>query len=159
MHLLSAVDPGVREAGVATFEEGRLARAEYVRVDYGSGPEQVDRMAEALYKACGGEDAGEIVCETMVFRSKRTDAAQDIVQVQTVVGALVGWAGGTRVRFVEPAEWTSSRPKTVNHTRIRSRLDAEETEALERALRRTPKDNHKEILDAVGIGLFALERL
>lgn len=159
VELLAAVDPGVREAGVAVFEGGKLARVEFVREDYGSGPAQIDRMARALYVACGGEDAGAIVCETMVFRSGRTDAAQDIVDVQTVVGALIGWAGGEAVSLVAPGDWTSKRSKTVNHVRIRSRLDAEETARLEAGLARCPKANHKEILDAVGIGLYALRRL
>lgn len=162
--VLVSVDPGVRNAGLAVFRDGVLVDVKFIFHDNGIGPAQIVGMARELFEETPG--AHKIVVERMNFRAGRSDAATDLMDVMAVVGAYLGLLGnsagdavGGWIEFAEPSEWTSGRPKAQNHARIRSRLSEEEKTALEAGLYRCPKANHKELLDAVGIGLYALKRL
>ena len=98
-----------------------------------------------------------IAIERMEPRANRKEAWDSLVDLAVISGGF-GYMMGD-VIWVRPSLWTGKRNKEANHRRIRARLEAEETSALELGLENCPTRNHKELLDAVGIGLYTLRRL
>lgn len=153
---IAAVDPGKYEAGWAVFEGGRL-------VDCGASyhePRLNQRvfvsLSDTVSEAIGDVDVVHV--ESMKMRRNTLAAVPRLMELMMFVGALAVRVE-TKVELVEPQVWTSGRPKAANHRIIRSRLDAKEAQHLDVVLGRTLRRNHKEVLDAVGIGLYALQRL
>jgi len=64
-----------------------------------------------------------------------------------------GW-----LKLVPAAEWKANLSKAIHHARIAKVLDLGEGVVLSAGVLNVPKTHHKEVLDAVGIGLHALGR-
>lgn len=157
-----SIDPGLRKAGIAWWTAGKLTKVSYSWADVGEGPDQILASASAIvgeFPPCVMLEG--LVVEKMEFRSTRTDAVGDILDVQSVVGALMAKVDPrlVKIEFALPSVWTGKRKKEVNHPRILSRLDEAERAAVEHALASSPAMVAGEILDAVGIGLYHLRRL
>ena len=157
--VLVAVDPGLREAGLAVFVGGKLARVERVAVDNGEDVQQWRAMGEALAEACP-DDVQHIAVEEMRPRRNMPEAVPRIMHLVGVTGAFVGaFALNVTTELVDPHVWTAGLNKTLNKARIAQRLSPEETKVMDAALAKCVARNRKELWDAVGIGLFALKRL
>lgn len=157
--VLVSVDPGLRQAGLAVFRDGQLASVCYVGVDDGEGPQQWRAMGTALADACPA-DTTRIAVEEMRPRRNMAEAVPRIMQLVGVTGCFLGnWDMSVPAELVDPHVWTAGLAKTANAARIRARLSADEQAALAAGLAKCPKPNHKELVDAVGIGLFTLRRL
>ena len=149
---LVAVDPGLRECGVAVFENGKLVFAKLVTAPHRrEGATQWSDMALEV-KSEVDLPVDRMAVEQMEVRKTKTSAWKDIIFALFALKS-------TEVISVKPSRWTQGRPKQANHVRIRSRLNRGETRALTEGLEETPSANHKELLDAVGIGLYVLRRL
>lgn len=158
---LVAVDPGLRECGVAVFENGKLVFAKLVTAPHRrEGATQWSDMALEV-KSEVDLPVDRMAVEQMEVRKTKTSAWKDIMQLAHVAGGIFALFAlkSTEVISVKPSRWTQGRPKQANHVRIRSRLNRGETRALTEGLEETPSANHKELLDAVGIGLYVLRRL
>ena len=68
-------------------------------------------------------------------------------------------AGCLRTTLVYPRQWKGQTPKPVNHRRIRATLSASEIACLDRSLVDVTNSLQHNVLDAVGIGLYAVGRL
>lgn len=155
-----SIDPGLKECGVAVWEDGVLVAAYLVQTPLDDTTEDIDlrilAMGDALESALpSGVD--RLVIERMEPRKDKQAAWSNLLDLAYISGRASGQA--SEVRFLRPSVWTGKRNKMQNHPRIRARLSAAELEALAEGLRACPKGNHKELLDAVGIGLYDLERL
>jgi hypothetical protein len=84
----------------------------------------------------------------------------DILTLAREAGRVAGScaAAGATVRWVKPAEWKGQLPKDVCHRRVRALLTDEERAILTRDCRGMPASKRHNVLDAVGIGLWALGR-
>lgn len=82
----------------------------------------------------------------------------DLLRVEGTGHLLTGWLRPRRLVTWTASAWKGSVPKDIHHPRIRHALGPDETAILERAIKAAPKTNAKEILDAVGIGLYGLGR-
>jgi len=158
---LVAIDPGLNECGLALFVDGVLWFTELIQspeldktmpID-----ERVGAMANALNSRIGECGATGLIVERMEPRGSRSDAWSSLIDLAMIGGSTL--SHGAPVLYLRPSSWTGGRTKKINHLRIRKRLSAQETRNLEAGLRDCPAANHKEILDAVGLGLFHLERL
>lgn len=67
-------------------------------------------------------------------------------------------ARGMSVTYVTPNDWKGSTRKETSHQRILARLSAGETQILALAFRDVAKSKQHNVLDAVGIGLYAAGR-
>jgi len=164
---LLTLDPGLRGLGVGIFLHGKLTATDAICADEGEDANQqraIGTAAAAWFREFrpgrwAAEDTA-LVFERMVLRRGRLDAVGSIIELSTVSGVVLGLVSAAGVISVEPAAWTGGRSKeTVNHVRIRTRLDEAETAVLETALRSCIPRHRIEVLDAVGIGLYALGRL
>ena len=62
------------------------------------------------------------------------------------------------MRFVSPAAWKGQVPKKIHHPRILRSLSEVEREIVLDVLDLLPASTRHNVLDAVGIGLWALKR-
>lgn len=161
MSSLVSIDPGLRVCGVAAFEDKLLTRCGTARWDKGSGPEQWVGMAAAVSCLLGDSwriDPETLAIEKMVTRRGRSDAHSALIELSQVSGAIYALVSASEPVAVAPQDWTKGRPKRINHRRVRYRLSKQETRILDEALEDTKRENQKEVLDAVCIGLHVLGR-
>lgn len=165
--ILICVDPGKNNAGLAIFRKKVLVACGFAVSKEGEGPARWLNTAQAvvdkLHTMQEGSHRDGLKCDTLAVehmetRSGRTDAHGDLIELSQVSGAIWAMLPWEKGYAVKPA-WTGGRNKQVNGARIRSRLSVGETAILEHGLFGVPAGNVKEVVDAVGIGLFVNRRL
>ena len=158
MSNLLSIDPGTRAVGFAVFEESELVwtRASIAPKAARSLGELIAHHSSIVKPWGSGRD---VAVEVMHWRpNDPASQPQDLLHVQAVGMALAGRMGAeiTCYRF---QDWKGSIPKRVHHKRIMGALTGQELEVLSYHIDRTPLRNRKEVMDAVGVGLFHLERI
>jgi hypothetical protein len=160
-----AIDPGIRGCGVAMFNGQELELAEYVKnpCEKGNGPLECYFMARAIVEWTLPEPEiydysyHEIVCEWPQVYTKGKGDNNDLLALAGVDAAIFSTfvASGIdcTVKHFLPKEWKGQTPKAVCHQRVKNALSAEE----QKRIKGTAYLLHN-VLDAVGIGLFALGR-
>jgi hypothetical protein len=150
--MLIAVDPGVRKAGVAMFDDGELAAAWLVR---GDGPcETAFRVRVEIGNRIVRDVVNLLVIEKpQVYLEVKIDN-NDLIDLSVMVGAVAG--NFSSVRFVLPREWKGQVPKDVMINRIKERLSSEERDRVELP---NEKKAQADVWDAIGIGLYRIGRL
>lgn len=157
-----AIDPGLRNCGVAIGENGQLIACALV-----SNPDKKSRNAAAwsamaLAVKAWADNHGPFavaVSETPMqylpghLKGKRVDP-DDLLQLQGVVGALSMAFPG--LKTIQPYQWKRQLPKDVCFTRIKSRLSPEESAHLSDC-KCAPSLLHN-VGDAIGIYLDSVGR-
>lgn len=173
---LVAIDPGYSRNGqgcaVAVFEGTALVRVLFAR------PETVDH---ATLRSIGAE---QVVWECPQVDSRTRVSVPAVVQLAAIGGTLAGLiagASGATVEPVTPSAWKGSAPKPVAHGRMWDRLSDDERLLLGGEATATQIAAAKRrgaacrwdparspyypatwvthnVLDAVGIGLWKLQR-
>jgi hypothetical protein len=108
--------------------------------------------------ACGGGcplfDVRRVVIELPQSYPSHPVPPNDLITLAFLAGRYAGRVPeGTEVQTVFPHEWKGNLPKDVCAARVRARLSKEEL-ALVKACDVPEKQKHN-VLDAIGIGLFA----
>lgn len=155
-----AIDPGVRVVGWAKRYGSAIVSCGIARSDI---PRIETRALDIAARICPYYNAAPVPVAVESMRWRPNDPKSqpnDLIDVQTV-GLLVAarLSGGLGIRLVPPQEWKRSLPKAVVHNRIAGVLSEDEREIVANALARAPKEHAKEILDAVGISLYASGRV
>lgn len=148
MRLIS-IDPGVKYFAYAVFEDGVLQDAEKCYVN------NVRRFAnEHMPRA--------LVCEKpVVYRHIPSNIVVDLAIAAGIVVSSYQLATGAEVVWYTPTQWKGSRPKK-DHQRdcILPSLSLDELSLIKIKTSRTRQPKwDKDIVDAVGIGLYHLGRL
>lgn len=160
MSSLLALDPGLRGAGIAYFVDGVLVRAYYAEnpVESGNGPPAWFALAEKVYFDFKerGHKVDEYVCEVMQVYRQGPGDPNDLIELAGVAGAVgASFPLKPDTAFgYKPRVWKGSSPKWAHQPLILGRLSNTEVEAIEET-RKTVVGN---AVDAVGIGLYHLER-
>ena len=163
--VLHAFDPGLWATGVATFKGGRLVACAALHSRWGCGAVQYRKTAQTaadwMHTQQGRTARAGVGCvvEGMVCHKGQPGAHPRLLELQAVLGGVVALVKADLVEVVPSTKWTSGKSKADRTPVLKKRLDAEETEIMFNVLRETPADNHKEVLDAVALGLWALGRL
>jgi hypothetical protein len=159
VHWLVTVDTGKRKAGLAlwrvTGDDAQLLDAELVVV---KGRWAAARMAVALLATAQGLIEGRAAAEAPVIwmvekprKLKNMQAAhKDLDALLAVLEDLaprVKAATGRVPKPVWPSKWKGQVPKAAHHPRITRELRPGE-----------PTSEQKDVLDAIGIGLWATGR-
>ena len=161
-----SIDPGKDTAGVALFDDGRLAVCSVCRFRRGNKVSQLKGIGSKLAGMINDwlaedhrKDANVVLAiEGMEMRKDKLEAVPRIIELSVMSGVVWGLVDFDRGVEVSPGKWTHGRPKAVNHQILREVLDDEESEALQTGLDACPGYKQKEVLDAVGIGLYVLHR-
>lgn len=156
---LLAIDPGVHRLAYALFEHEHLIHCGLLNL--GDAPAS---MVAAIVNLTRNLQAKSYVIEVpQVYQAKRqaTDA-NDLIDLAQVVGVCVAAAIGrdytASIRQPRPHEWKSNVPKDIQNKRDLARLDLAEIEVYKHGINGIRKSWQHNVIDAVGIGLWALNR-
>lgn len=140
-----AIDPGA-DAGWALFDVAPAGRL----IGCGLGApasSKVDRV---------------IVERPMIYPGGRQKARPaDVIKLATRAGEAGGMYAriwGIEPEYVEPHAWKGSVDKNIHHARVWAKLTPDEQAIVSAAARGVAVGKRHNILDAVGIGLFAVGR-
>ncbi len=136
-----SIDPGVKGCGVACWIDGRLLAAEYAK--------DVGMFAPF--------DVLVIELPVVYTQSKWKGDPNDLIELAYVVGRLAERAerwGAEIVRY-KPREWAGQVPKEIRWERAEKLLSEDERAKIDWP---TAKGLRHNVFDAIGIGLFYLER-
>lgn len=138
-----AIDPGVQACGVAWFSrKGELERAEYVHVSsIGALCSPFEKLIIEMPRIYPGS-------------GQRKGDLNDLLDLAAVVGRCEQRLGPLASRRVFPAQWKGQVPKKIMNARVLGKLSPDEQDRIKRAGAKTHN-----VLDAIGIGLWALGRL
>lgn len=154
---LLAFDPAVHHVAWAAFDGGRLARCELVR------DKKLGAALEQRFRASSGWQPMRVLIEIpQVYEQRKWEGdPNDLIDVAVTVGRVAQAFGpeGPAAEFVRPRRWKGTAPKEVVGRWIVKRLDDAEQNVLRTAKAPVPASLHHNIVDAIGIGLWALGRL
>lgn len=152
MRLLS-IDPGLRNCGVACFENGKLSFARLVKSDKKNPmPMALADMVNALVKDVGKKFDAVVIEQPMIYPGRRGKArASDILNLTAVVGAICGEYRGCKVVTYKPFQWKGQLPKKVCEFRVKKKLSKEELKKVKLA----GALSHN-IWDSIGLGMYYL---
>jgi hypothetical protein len=147
-HLIS-IDPGKDRFAWAAFENDKLVRCDLFTA-WSAGIERMSSLKG---------DVLVFIELPQVYNQRHWKGdPNDLIGVALTVGGLKFAARTAReVRLVLPHEWKGNVPKAVMLKRIESKLDDDEKEVLAQAA--IAKGHRHDVVDAIGIGLWALGRL
>lgn len=155
--LTLAVDPGKQHAGWALFEGGVLKYCGIVRdLD---GPYEV---AQAVWEAAQNHGLRLDELDTLIVESQQIyrfggSDPNSMIPVATTAGAVLGKAPKWTKRMNPlPREWKGSTEKSIYTDRIQNALSPSELIVLDRL--KTTKKYRIDVVDAIGLGLFATGR-
>mgnify|MGYP001545447881 CR=1 FL=1 len=105
------------------------------------------------------EPPGLIVVESMQYRAGYEFAAQDIIDLSVIQGAIAALAltKYPGAEYIDPpySEWASRGKKEVTRRRIWKALDPGETKVLEKGSKGSKGHN---VVDSCGMGLYGAKR-
>lgn len=171
MRKVISIDPGLARVAYAIWEPetGKLLRAGLVRKDHEVATERAQKWADMAWAVDDELDLGsgdeiwlvlevpQIYKETQ-NRDKKGHGRDpnDLIDLAGVLGAL---AGKLVVGHVEwsplPREWKGQLPKAISKMRVDEKLSAAEKETVEWP---SVKEFHKDVYDAIHMGIVYLER-
>ncbi len=162
--LLLSIDPGTRALGWAYWSQRdeTLIAAGCSRVKavvpgsaaLARGHVENIRIPDSIARPY---QCAAAVVEHMEAKAARATTPQDLIEVEAV-GCLVAASLAANWALIGASEWKGTIPKEIHHPRLLEVLNAAELMVVNEALIRVPVSNHKEVLDAVGIGLYYLRR-
>lgn len=162
MSRMLAIDPGRRAIGWALFCGSDLDLCGLIRANEADLPTDALRMAREVDRT---------VCRLVIERMRVYPIQQqkgdqnDLLDLSFVSGVVVGVVAGnkaqgeTHVELVTARDWKGQVPKDVVHKRILAVLSSNERLVLEKGTAKVPASLRHNVLDAVGIGLWACSRL
>ncbi len=143
MTKLIAIDPG-DFAGVALFEGELLARVEFV-----VGAARVGWKWE-------GPPHCDVVCEVPQKYVGSNAEMQSLLTLAVTAGYLIGAVQPKSIKLCFPRDWKGQRPKDVDNAYTLKLLTDQERQILE--VSGIPRSQLHNVIDAIGIGLWALKR-
>ncbi len=163
-----AIDPGTHGLAYAAFSaEGRLCSTFFVRLHRESEDQydavvNLSRVVKAVRDLlpCRDDEPRKVIVEIPQYYANQSARPSDLIRLSAMAGAAAASVPGEgHARFVLPRVWKGSRDKDAFTRFIYDCLDQDElglvTSPDEEGFRRIDGD----ILDAVGMGLWSLDRL
>ena len=149
---LVAVDPGVKLAGVAIFDDTQLMAAYLVRGEHVFDTVQLVRTS--LLGKWRSNIELAIEKPQVYVQSKQKGDPNDLIDLAIMVGALAYQFPSKTLYY--PRQWKGQVPKDIMVARVKTKLSADEMKrvGLPRA-----QSLHHNIWDAVGIGLHHRRRM
>jgi hypothetical protein len=141
-----SLDPGA-VTGYAVFEDKVLVSAGYVQLSKGQRPPPQE------------PGTGLVIEIPRVYPGARQEAPpNDLIRLALRAGWLQGVYNALLQEEVYPADWKGQLPKDICHARILTLLSKDELQVLENTKGKRAKTLNHNMLDAVGIGLWYLQR-
>lgn len=145
--MLLAIDPGTVTGWAVFGKEGRL-------VGCGLG----DPRSERSYFFGSNTVARVVIEHPKIYPGGRTKNPDDIAKLAGKAGEWHGRFEANGPEYVYPHQWKGSTPKEIQHARDWAKLSEAERAVVDAAGRGIAPSKRHNMLDAVGIGLFAVGR-
>lgn len=149
-----AVDPGAHSAGWAVFTDEALTGVHWT---------ESMRVSALLYEMFTFPVDGLAVEVPQIYVARMGAPPSDLVDVALTAGQVIGAAvikqHDVRIQTVLPSAWKGQVPKELVHQRLREKLSPEELAVLAVDLKSIAASRRHNALDAVGLGLWALNRM
>jgi hypothetical protein len=139
-----AIDPG-KDAGIGVFEDGYLTEADLIKKDI--------PFSWQTRWPCR-----HVVVEIPQVYRGSTVNPQSLVTLAYRAGYLTGLVRPTHLVQVKPTQWKGQIPKDIHYEQILRQLEVGELLLLDQCLQNIPKSKHHNVYDAVGLGLWYLQR-
>lgn len=158
-----SIDPGTKALGAAWWGGGLLLGATVSRVPQTrdlslAATQHVINLRMFALERGLHHSGGPVAVESMEWTGgARATTVADLLNVQTV-GCIVAASMGLAVTLQPVSEWKGPIAKDRHHERNRGVLSPAELLILDAAAHAAGKTHAKEVLDAVGIGLYTLGR-
>jgi len=154
------IDPGKHALGWALWIGGVLIACGLSRSNAPGLAAMAADHALSITRGCQGVGIMRVDLVTVEHMEAGNERVppQDLIEVEAVGCLTAAAVTNGQVALLPPSTWKGSLPKQVIHDRNRDVLSAGERLLVDRACAKAPRTNWKEILDAVGIGLFDLKR-
>ena len=144
---LVAIDPGVKNLAWAEYHDGALVACGLSRAD----------SAELHAAALGTlADPDVLVLEQMTPRD--IPNAADLIAVSHTGAYVAGVLRPHTLRYPTAQQWKGSIPKRIHHARIAQILSPAERAVVAWVAVRVPASLLHNVWDAVGLGLWGLDR-
>ncbi len=158
MNTTVAIDPGLRELGVAVFHGRDLVRAFLVKNPerHLRGPSAWQSMAGATVANLDLRPDLAVVEIPQVYRESRAPSVDpdDLLQLVGVEGVIIGRLQPHRSVGYRPREWKGQVRKEAHNKQTLALLSASERTAIQDCA----ASYLHNVLDAIGLGLFQLKR-
>lgn len=155
-----AVDPSWEATGWASFWKGKLDECGVI-TNGGSWQKLAKRMRIARHHMHWNDDA-RVIIEVPVIRPQRVERANpnNLMKVAVVAGmALASFYSVTgEVEIISPQRWKGNRPKNVDNAYTLQLLSSPEKHTYKASVFELPAGIHNNVIDAIGIGLWAIKR-
>ena len=144
--IIVAIDPGVKVAGWAIFKKKRLWRCGIAR-----GKQWADTV-DALPRL-----TSEVtVVEHPVAYPRSSVNPNGLIKLGIMAGAAAKAFDAIEIMMPTPREWKGQTPKAIHNKRVLAKLTLKELKIHNKA--DVPKSLVHNMTDAVGLGLWALNR-
>ncbi len=145
--MLLAIDPGVT-TGWALYSNGNQL--------LGCGLDDPQQCRWLVVSAL----SRVVIEQPRIYPGGRTKSPNDVLSVAVNAGE---WAGrfkqqGCAIEYVTPSTWKGQVKKDISHARIWAKLWVGEQQIVDAAGKGMPASKRHNMLDAVGIGLWAVDR-
>ncbi len=141
-----SIDPGTKEMGWALWEDNELSICGLARGK--NWAETVQALPKFTIR--------KLIIEDQQIYKRSPINAHSLLAVARVVGAVLAYYNFPTFDLVSPAKWKGQLPKDVCNRRTLSKLTESELRQLEIAP--CPPSLKHNLIDAVGIGLWATKR-
>lgn len=149
---LITIDPGVK-TGVAVFEKGLLRHCGLLSYD---NSQLFGYAIQGIFEL---SPPGRLVVEVpRIYNRKRWKGdPNDLILNAIIAGICIGKSAEYCIaEEVHVTDWKGQRPKDVDNAYTRKILSGDELAVLHNE--RIPKSYEHNVVDAIGIGLWKLER-
>ncbi len=140
---LVAIDPG-NQAGLAYFISNQLIGVDLIT------------QAVANNWKWDGPNIDRLVCELPCWRKGSPVRVDSLITLAYTAGYITGQIPAESIETVLPHEWKGNRPKNIDNSFSLRILNVSERAVVDDS--KIPKHIIHNVLDAVGIGLWALKR-
>lgn len=142
--MIVAIDPGKRASGWAVFWKRELWACGF------------GNSADPILDATEGEPDLALIEAPRVYDRRRWKGdPNDLIDISIAGAILLGSLRPERIKVIRPQDWKGQTPKDVQAGRTLAKLSRAERSRLDGA---TTKGKMHNVIDAVGIGLWELER-
>ena len=157
---LVAIDPGVKTVGWAFFMDNVLVDCNITRSKNGLMHEHADDYNKKFPPRDDIVASHGIIEVPQIYQQRLWKGRQeDLVNVIYMAGSIAGviyQLSHVELRTVKPHEWKKNVKKDIHNKRIISRLNTEELDIFNAC--DAPKSLRHNVIDAIGVGLYALKR-
>lgn len=150
--MILCIDPGVRAAGVALFDDKELTTAWLAEgKDWEDTADSV--MRKLPVNSCLVQ---EVVVEHMqIYKQTGLAQANDLITVSMMAGRVTGlFSGWASAKSYLPRDWKGQVPKDIMVKRVEKVISKEELKRVDWP----SADKRHNVWDAISIGLFRVGR-